>query len=425
MTLVVLGIILLVTLLHRIFPDPDAEDAAGYVMPGTLSRDYNGWDAIRFNVYLVRHHYVDQPPIVHVAYNFTLFGIIGSIILITALSITLAVRKKGERFLDELNAQYRKKLEGILMGDEEFSSGRILDILHPSDRHVQLDVFPSWLKLLKEMHDEAKRGGAKNGLHHANLQNLAYSIGLKDYIEDALLNAVPGKQYAVIEYLRLLGMEVPTSTVSRLLTHKSERLRKAARQYYMTLDTEDAYSVLNNRNFFTRFSDWDAISLHNTVNINVKKGKDLLPFRTCIDNAVDESLKQHLIEEAGYWVDDDNMEHLMPYLHDDRPEFRAAIYQGIAHRRYVAAEPGLVKNYENESVDMRILIINTLIACNSGNQDDFFLKSYNETTSRKLKRELLRAMFVYSQKSHDLFTQLRNEAAPQDIVLFDHVQYTH
>ncbi|MDY5969787.1 MAG: hypothetical protein SPJ13_07240 [Bacteroidales bacterium] len=424
----VIGLILLATLLRRLIPDPNAEDAAGYIMPGTLTRDYRGFDAIRFNFFVLRSNYSGQPPLVHVAYNYILFCVTCTLLFILALTIVVGVRKRGARYLNELKKQYAAKLKEVLLNEEILSSGRIYDILQTNECHLQLDVYPSWLKLLQEIHDEdINNNKHKEYIHtefnHKNLQNLAQSIGLLDYFEEVLLNAVPGKQYVAIEYLRLLKIKVHSSTVSRLLTHENNRLRKVARHYYMTLDSEDPYSVLKNNNFYSHFSDWDAISLHNTVKSNVGEGKNIPPFRDSIECTTDEYLKQRLIEEAGYWVDEENMAYLMHYLHDNRPEFRSAMYRSIAHSRYKAAEPVLLKNYENEPVDRKILIVNTLVACDSGLQADFFLKAYSETTSHKLKRELLRAMKNYNRRSIANFEKLRREAQPDEALLFEHVLY--
>ena len=419
--LTILGILVLKGLSRWLLPDPAAEDAAGYVMPGEVTRDYSGAKALRLNFYLLRHRFSDQPPMVHAAYSFIEFCAVNIFLMLVVLFVFLRLRQKNADYARELRDLYHDKLREVLATPEPLTTGQIDNLLNPKKRYLQIEAFASWLTLLKEIHDEARQGSPAQPLSQHNMKGLFRCLGLDEYFEDVLLNGVPGKQYLAIEYLRLLRLEVPTSLVTRLLTDRHDRLRKAAKQYYMTLDTEDPYATISTGHLHSRFSDWDGIVLHDTIKRNVEQGKDIPPFRSHIENTHDPALKRHLIEEAGYWVDEENMNYLLSYLGDSRIEFRNSIYRSIAHNRYAAAEPRMLANYPNETVDMKIRIVETLVACRSGRQDDFLLQAYGESTSRKLKRTLLRAMTTYSDASRANFDRLRATAAAEDAVMFDHV----
>lgn len=431
--LAVVVVVVAIRLARRLFPDPEADDAAGYVMPGTLDRDYHGIDAVRFDAYMLRHRFVGEPTMVQVTYHFIL--VVSAVWIVTTIAMLLFVwgqRRKNKRYV-ELDRNYRETLRALLFAENTYSPDKIQKMLDDCGECLEDNELPPppttsthsslCLRLLQDIHCKAKNEAAQDTMNHENLQNLFFVAGLRKYCEEVLRNTTSSKQFVTIQYLRQLGVDMPVSIITRLLNSSNLRLRKAARQYYMTLDTEDAYSVLDNGYLDSNYSYWDIIALHNTVAVNVRRGRNAPPFRAFISNTPDSLLKRQLIEEAGFWVDDENMEYLVSSaIHDDASENRRAIYLSIKHHRYAKAEPQLLKNYVDEGVELKVAIVEAIVACGSGKQAEFLRDAFMQATSRKLKRELLHAMLLYNESSRRYFKQLREAVtSDEDRLLFEHI----
>ena len=210
--------------------------------------------------------------------------------------------------------------------------------------------------------------------------------------------------------------------MARLVNDRDMSLRKAARLYYMLANKDDPYAFFENDTLETEFTAWDKVELHQLFS-NLRAADRALPALVpMIERATNPEIGSFLIRETAYWGNEADVRNLMQYFTSKEMAYREASFVGLGLRRFSEAERAMQHEFFNQTEYLRRVILNALLEIRTGMAINFFVNAYYFSTSYYTKRTALRCLWLYGPEAQMRFSQLKNEASSDMLILFEHVE---
>ena len=367
---------------------PPAETAYLSSEPWAKEVKFVGWDYVRYNYYLYRNIMLGYPWVVRMAYTIVFFCCVATFLLFIAMAWDVYRRRKLDRKNERLRKRYYDKIMELARMDHSLSIPEIKSAIEYKKRDWSFEEYRLWAYMLIDIRSE-------NGVTEAGLVNLRRTvqlIGLQSFIEDGLMSGKRKNKVRFIQAARLLRINLPDSIMARLVNDRDMNLRKAARLYYMLANKDDPYAFFENDTLETEFTAWDKVELH-----------QLFSNLRAADRALD-------------------VRNLMQYVTSKEMAYREASFVGLGLRRFSEAERAMQHEFFNQTEYLRRVILNALLEIRTGMAINFFVNAYYFSTSYYTKRTALRCLWLYGPEAQMRFSQLKNEASPDMLILFEHVE---
>lgn len=415
--LIVLIFILLLSIKRIFFSDPHAVDSAGYVMPGTLSRDFDGFDLWQYYIYFFENKFAGYPWVVKVSYGLVLYSILIWAIVAGNLIYFIYKQFRHATMYQRLYEKYHDKLRDIMLSKEDLSLLAVNNRMNLKGRNYTSELYRIWFKLFRALHVEF---GSQISIN--NRTNVAQILGMIDYATRTLADGKVKEKIRILQSIRQLLLPVPDSLMSKLVNDRNLRLRKLARLYYCLVNKEDPYVILDNGYLNEQFVTWDAMELHQMTSLCFSLKKPAPYYLPIIDNIESPVVKSLFISEAGFWGTDDEMAGLMKFFDSSESEYKKAAYRSMGTHKYIPAEESMMTHYVSESGDIRRTILTSIAQIHSGKADDFLKKAYLLAIAENTRRGALYCLWRYSDKSREYFYELKSQASEGEQILFYHVE---
>ncbi|ERK38188.1 hypothetical protein HMPREF9135_1061 [Segatella baroniae F0067] len=388
-----------------------------FVEPGTLTRDFSVFDAIRYNGYQFTTWFNVYPLVVRISYLVVVSSILVWLFTVVKILVNQWFDRRRQRIFSHLYEQYYDTLNEILYSGRRMSKEEIVKRMAlPKDYAIssqrELDF---WFRIY--IVDHVKRVREVN---RSNEMILLRVLHMREYLEHTLLEGTTSQRISVMQAVRYLSIPMNGGLVARLVNTKNYLLRREARLFYMINTYDEPFEMIDNDETFTL---WDRMEIHLMMSQTNAMGKPLPPFYAQIQQTKDIPNKAFLIQELGYFGAPEDIELLLQYLDstDDRI-FRAAV-KSFAHREYEPAVEPIKANYRRSSPHTRRLILRSLLKIHAGDDiEDFYAWCYDVSPDFKTKRAILRCLWEYSLRGKRKVVLLRRAASPKEQVLFLHIQ---
>lgn len=251
-------------------PDQAAVEYAGAELsPFTEIYQLGGWNVVRYYYFLYVHLFADYPWVVRIAYGVIIICCLAFILLGIAMMVDVYIRWRNWKKLVEIENLYLEKLKSVCYADvENLSTDEIMRRMEYKPRKWKNWEMRQWAYVFVE-------ASIFTNTHNPNLTNIQRAmkmIGFTEYVESKLLHGKRSEKLRIIQTVRLTNMQLPNSTVTRLVNEKDDKLRMAARLYYMCTSKDDPYLFFEEETKKgMRFSLWDMMELHEIFH-RVKEG---------------------------------------------------------------------------------------------------------------------------------------------------------
>ena len=388
-----------------------------FVEPGTLTRDFSVFDAIRYNGYQFTTWFNVYPLVVRISYLVVVSSILVWLFTVVKILVNQWFDRRRQRIFSHLYEQYYDTLNEILYSRRRMSKEEIVKRMAlPKDYAIssqrELDF---WFRIY--IVDHVKRVREVN---RSNEMILLRVLHMREYLEHTLLEGTTSQRISVMQAVRYLSIPMNGGLVARLVNTKNYLLRREARLFYMINTYDEPFEMIDNDETFTL---WDRMEIHLMMSQTNAMGKPLPPFYAQIQQTKDIPNKAFLIQELGYFGTPEDIELLLQYLDSTEDRiFRAAV-KSFAHREYAPAVEPIKANYRRSSPHTRRLILRSLLKIHAGDDiEDFYAWCYDVSPDFKTKRAILRCLWEYSLRGKRKVVLLRRAASPKEQVLFLHIQ---
>ncbi|MGL4851045.1 MAG: hypothetical protein ACRC3Z_00090 [Phocaeicola sp.] len=377
-----------------------------------------GYNVIDYYLDYLKYRYEDYPWIVEISDLITTFSITFTLFVIVLIAINIYSSKRFAKYYNHLLINYSDKLKEVCTSQEGYTTNEIRKILnYTSTRKLKKWEIKAWMKLFMTV-----RLDIKNNYSSMNMYEAIDAIDMRSYIAQTFDDMSWGKQKEMLQFLIVLKIFVPHSQLLRLKSSNKLGLRRLAYIYCMMANVDDPYTEFLYNERSEDFSIWGRMELHVFFSFLKAEERKMPSFRTILQNNKNISVAPFFIEEAAYWGDDDDINHVLSYFQSPLFNCRMAAFNSVAIRKYVKAEPLLVKIYESQPGVLRRHILLSLLAINSGEMTDFFVNSYKEAASEQTKRAALHCLVKYNEDSYAIFKELKLEAMSDELFNFEHAE---
>lgn len=402
-------------------PDQAAVEYAGAEL-SPFSEIYQlwGWNVVRYYYFLYVHLFADYPWVVRIAYGVIIICCLAFILLGIAMMVDVYIRWRNWKKLVEIEKLYLEKLKSVCYADvENLSTDEIMRRMEYKPRKWKNWEMRQWANVFIE----ASRFTNTQNPNLTNIQRAMRMVGFTDYVEAQLMHGKRTVKLKMIQTVRLTNMQLPNSTITRLVNDKDEELRMAARLYYMCTSKDDPYVFFEEETKKgMRFSLWDMMELHEIFRKVDEGGLRAPLFVPILQRVANPNVAAFMLQEIAYWGTDQEMRYVMEYF--ESPDFtqRAAAFTAMGIRRFAEAEKSMERVFHKQTEANRRLILNSLLSIKSGRAVPFFRDTYNTAISSFTRRTALRCLWMSGASGRAVFDSLQANAKENEKILFQHVE---
>lgn len=370
--------------------------------------------------FLYVHLFADYPWVVRIAYGVIIICCLAFILLGIAMMVDVYIRWRNWKKLVEIEKLYLEKLKSVCYADvENLSTDEIMRRMEYKPRKWKDWEMRQWANVFIE----ASRFTNTQNPNLTNIQRAMRMVGFTDYVEAQLMHGKRTVKLKMIQTVRLTNMQLPNSTITRLVNDKDDELRKASRLYYMCTSKDDPYVFFEEESKLgLHFSLWDMMELHEIFRKVDEGGLRAPLFVPILQRVANPGIVAFMLQEIAYWGTDQEMRYVMEYFESPNFTHRAAAFTSMGIRRFAESEKSMQRVFHKQTEAHRRLILNALLAIGSGRSVPFFSDTYNSSTSSFTRRTALRCLWMSGAKGKAVFEGLKQKADDADRILFQHVE---
>ena len=388
--------------------------------PLTQAYQLWGWNVPRYYYYLFVHLFAGYPWVVRVAYAIIILCCIGFLVLVVVMTVDVIIRRRDRKKYEKIRNKYLEKLKNVCYAEVEN--------LPTEEISRRIDYKPrrwkDWeMRLWANVFIEVSRFTNTQNPNLTNIQRAMRLVGFTDYVEHQLANGSRLSKLQMIHTVRLTNMQLPNSLVARLVNDKDEQLRRASRLYYMCTSKDDPYVFFEEESKLgITFSQWDMMELHEIFRLVHEGGRPAPLFVPILQRVGNHGVIAFMIQEIAYWGSDQEMRYVMDYFESDDFLLRCAAFKCMGVRRFAESEKAMERVFYKQTEANRRVILHSLLSINSGRAVSFYRDTYHGASSGFTRRTALRCLWLSGTKGRTAFYTLKAEAAPDDRILFEHVE---
>lgn len=378
----------------------------------------SGIDLVDYYLGILKSRYIDYPWIIEISDMITLFSTVFTLAVLFSVLVSMYKSKRFNRYYADLNKKYYEKLRDICISKEGFTTNEIKRMLNiPNHTRLKSWEIRAWMKFFMNV-----RLDLQSDYSQTNMYEAINVIDMRLYIAQTFDGMASIKQIQLLQFLIVLRIFISNSQLLRLKTSNNKSLRRLSYIYCMMANVDDPYTELLYSDNFVNLSHWHKMELHTFFGFLKREKRKMPSFRAILKNTEDTSVSPFFIEEAAYWGDDEDVDHMFNYFNSPLVKSRIASFDCMAIRRYYPAEEHLISLYDSQPEVIRRRILHCLLAIASGKAGGFFVKAYQEAASGQTKRVALHCLVKYDEKSALDFNSLKLESMSDELFNFEHAE---
>ena len=404
-----------------IYHDPNAIDAAGYVMPGVVFREMNILDSWQYVYYIIHAHFGSYPLVIRISF-YVLIACIGVGLLIMLYAIYLMVKSSLEKSIyEKMKKEWLTALTELVLFPSVVDSAYVAERLKLNGKSLNMKESNLWLRLLVHIYTEEKLNYTMS-LPIMNINQIARELHLTDFVIRVFTTGSPQLQLITLDSVSFIHLDVPVSMLARLVNSGNPDVRKRARIYYAKMTTLDPYTVFREDFIDKYFKRKDAMEMHEVIR-RAKEANRLVPsFSQMMKATKVPQINAILITMFGTWCADEELVILKEHFYSQDSVVRQAAYEVVGDRKYIGAEEILMSVYKRETEDLRRVILDVVMKVASGKAEDFLKTAYELAKSKLTLLKALQALYQYNDATRKYYFHLRANATEEDIQLYHHVE---
>lgn len=412
--LVYLAVIMLGWLIFYTRPYSYGEDAFSY--ESNEVRLY-GVDFLLYYAQIWEDKFVAYPLIIQICYVIIILSIIALIgMLITMLS-KIYERRKTRKAEKKIYDKFYEPFKAVCEDKERLRTDEIrsrtdydTDIVW-SKAEMQL-----WIKMFIQIHTEMTEESSEE-----NFQASLTVVGVIEYIDHELSYGAHRKKGPLLEDLMCLNGHVPESAYINLANDKLPDTQRLAREAYILMSMDDPYR------FFNDETDRSVclmaqLTIHWILQQREKANKINPSMIPVIDMQSCTPVVAFLIREVGYFGNEEDMTHVIPYFSSSEQQLRKAAFECVGNYKHLEAEKTMMNVFNQQTDELQWTILDSVMRIGSGTALDFLTQAYSSMDVRDTRRAALRSIYMYGDDGRRVFERLRLEAPVRDRRMFEHVE---
>lgn len=416
--IVVLLIVLVLWIKSVFFPAPDADDAAGYIMPGTLERDFSGWEAWKYYIYFWQNRFSNYPFVVRFSYTLILFSITSGIVIFVSTAVFIYKRVSERRKYEKICDRFMAPFEDIMLSKEDLSNLAVINKLNIGDRRFSDLENSLILRLLLDFREKYHFQ-----ISLANRNKIIEFCGVQDYVTKILRGGKKNPCMKLLQTVRLLWIPISASLLARIINTKDLELRNMARLVFMLRDSENPYASFDKDYLNKSFRVKDVMEMHEAFYDCKKRGCKMPLFIPLIKNIEVPRVKGFFIQELGFWGGDGEVAECADFINDSEVVVRKCTYWTMGYRRYQPAVENMKDKFKEELESSRYVLLRALFRIHPVDLERFLIHAFHSATSKQTKMYLLYALMNYSSEGLQYYyEQKAEEADSSDLPIFAHVE---
>lgn len=412
--LVYIGVILLILFFWYSRPYSYGEDAYSY--ESTEVRLY-GVDFLMYYGQIWQDKFVSYPLIIQICYVLIIFCILALIMMLITMCAKIYQRHKVEKAERRIMKKFYQPFREICEDKER---------LHTDEIRKRTDYDPDyvwskremqiWIKFFIQIHTEMTEESSEE-----NFQTSLTVVGVIDYIDHELSYGAHSKKGPLLEDLMCLNGSVPESAYINLANDKNPDTQRLAREAYILMSKDDPYR------FFADETDRSVclmaqMTIHWILQQRANAHKINPSMIPVVDIQTCTPVVAFLLREVGYYGDEDDMTHVIPYFSSSELMLRKAAFECVGSHKDLEAEKTMMDVFNQQTDELQWTILDSVMRINSGKALDFLTSAYKSVDVRDTRRAALRSLYKYGDRGRLVFEKLKAEAPQRDLLMFRHVE---
>lgn len=252
-----------------------------------------------------------------------------------------------------------------------------------------------------------------------NTLPLAELLGVRDYLE---MNLQRGNNvFNILQEMLFLQLNISEGRLANCVNDRNPDVRMLARLNYIMCSESNPYKYLQ-EDLNEHQSLLRPMILHHIFGWMKARNRRMPNFLVLADSVDNPETAAFLIQETAYWGNPAEQALIPDFLLSGKKGFRSAAVKAIALLKDINAEQKLVDTFEYQPENVRIDIMNALLAINSGKQVAFFENVYKTSASHTMIELALTCLYGYGEVGRAKFEEIRSNATDEEKVLLDQIE---
>ncbi len=252
-----------------------------------------------------------------------------------------------------------------------------------------------------------------------NILPLAELLGVRDYLE---MNLQRGNNvFTILQEMLFLQLNISEGRLANCVNDRNPDIRMLARLNYIMCSESNPYKYLH-EDLNERQSLLRPMILHHIFGWMKARNRRMPNFLVLANSVENPDTAAFLIQEVAYWGNPAEQSQISEYLLSPKNGCRSAAIKAIALLKNVDAEQKLVETFDYQPENVRIDIMNALLAINSGKQVAFFENVYKTSASHTMIELALTCLYGYGEVGRSKFEEIRRNSSDEEKVLLDQIE---
>lgn len=375
---------------------------------------FRGVDVLWYYIYIITTFMSEYPWQVRVSYLIVLISILMMLVLMVMFTVQIRRRARhDDEYLHCINT-YGETFYDVLSCDHTLSAGQIYEMCDAEPG--EFDAFDPAIYVEVLLHVRLQ---LTDVVYMPNLQQLCELTGAKAVMEQRLK---AGRDVTrTLQFINTLPLRINEGLLSVYINHGNRQIRQLARMSYAISSKYEPYRyVLEDMN--QPSAPWYRIALHRLIGWKYTQHYPMPPLMMMAQQSKNPTMAAFFIEEVSYWGTEHDKEHLPEFFNDERIECRIAAVRAVARLGDASMEDRIIACYSGQPQSVRREMLRAIRSFHTGKQIDFFVEIFRNTPSHTSYSTALECLYDYNEEGRQRFEQLAQDAAPEQLVLFQQIR---
>lgn len=363
--------------------------------------------------------YLNFSLVIRIALITILFLFIAYAALLSKIFVMERYRSRRKKIRKRLVADYMPYVREIINDDSrQYTRQEVREMMNLVNRDFKVLEFRILMELLFDIVKECRNSPT---FSRYNLRIVAEAVKLDGFMEKEIVYGSSRRRYLAITYAIsfCVFIDIPEKSLKNLLFSRVSEMRRAAKVGFILFKDYDPFKYLRD-DFDEDFCYWDKMQLHYAFDLRAKEGRPIPNFEDFYRESQNNKMRIFLIEEIELFNQIGSIPFLMEklqYLYrprlvprtDDEIEMTKAVIHALGTMRHADIESVLRDNYNTNSEDIRLTIIEAFEKISSG-ESLTFMKEIFPGEDKNVKVAIARAVYADKQRGAQVLQQMEDEA---------------
>lgn len=253
-----------------------------------------------------------------------------------------------------------------------------------------------------------------------NLDVLCETTGVKQYYENNLIHR--HDVLSTLQNLVTMTLRISEGYLATYINHHNSNIRHLARMSYIVCTKAEPYRYLE-EDLQERQALWRPMMLHRLFGWLRDTERQMPQFLVLASVMKDEDTAAFLIEELAYWGNDSEKANIKTFFLSPMFKCREAALKAVTFLHDERHEQAIIDSYYDQPEYLQRECLRAIHSIGSGLHTEFFVESYNNTSSQETRECALTCLYSYGKEGRRRFETMRLDIAsdPQGLNLLDQI----